>query len=94
MPIAFLKNDRSNPNFLFKNYACLLAKDTECVPVTIIINNCNSNKLILPVRALVSCSLMLTYSCKKDSINKRTVFSFLFYYTEANSSKLSIAVIS
>ena len=31
MPVAFLKNDRSSPNFLFKKYTCLLVKDAECV---------------------------------------------------------------
>ena len=65
MAVVFLKNDKSNPNFLFKKYVCLLAKGTECVPVTIIINKLYSNKLMLPVQALVSCSLMLTYSCEK-----------------------------
>ena len=38
MPVTFLKNDRSNPNFLLKKYVCLLAKDIDCVPVTVIIN--------------------------------------------------------
>ena len=47
MPVAFLKNDRSSPNFLLK-YASLLAKDTEFVPVRIIINKLYSNKLMLP----------------------------------------------
>ena len=36
MPAAFLKNDWSNPNFLFKKFACLLAR--VCVSVTIIIS--------------------------------------------------------
>ena len=64
--VAFLTNDRYKLNFLFKKYACLLAKDTERVHVTIIISKLHSNKLMLPVGALVSCSLMLTYFCKKE----------------------------
>ena len=35
MPVTFLKNDRPNPSFLLKKCACLLAKDTECVPVSL-----------------------------------------------------------
>ena len=66
MQVAFLENDQSNPSFLSKKYARLLAKDTECVPVTIIMIVLYSNKVMLPVGALVSCSLMLTYSCKKE----------------------------
>ena len=49
---CFPKNNKSNPNFLLKKYACLLAKDTECVPVTIIINKLYRNKPILPVGLL------------------------------------------
>ena len=51
MPVAFLKTDRSNPNFLLEKYACLLAKDTECVSI---ISELYSNKLMLPVGALAS----------------------------------------
>ena len=64
--VAFLKNDRSNPNFLFKNCACLLAKDTEYVPVTIIIGKLYSNKFMLLEGVVVSFGLMLTYSCKEE----------------------------
>ena len=46
MPVAFLKNDRSSPSFLLKKCAYLLAKDTECVSVTI--SKLYSNKLMLP----------------------------------------------
>ena len=80
------KNDRSNSNFLLKKYVCLVQK-TLCVCLSQSLSiNCNSNKPILPVRALVFCSLMLAYSCsylyvKNDSINKIIVFSFRFYYT-------------
>ena len=66
MPVAFLKKDWSNPNFLSKTYACLSAKNTDCVPITIIVSKLYSNKLmLLPVGVPVSCSLMLTCSCKK-----------------------------
>ena len=80
MPVALPKNDRFNSNFLFKKDACLLAKDTDCVSVTFIISKLYSNELILPVGALVCCSVMITCSCKNNSINKSTVFSFLFWY--------------
>ena len=68
MPVAFLKYYRSNLNFLSEKYTCLLAKDTECVPVTIIISKLYSNKLMLPVGLLIlaSCSVMLTNSCKNE----------------------------
>ena len=42
---------------------------TECLPVTIIIGKLYSNKLILPVGALVSC-----FRQQKQSINKRTEY--------------------
>ena len=38
IPVAFLKNDRSDPNFLSRKYAYLLAKDAECMPVKIIVS--------------------------------------------------------
>ena len=47
IPVAFLKVT----GFLFKKYACLL-------PVIIIICKLYSNKLMLPVKAFVSCSLI------------------------------------
>ena len=66
MPVAVLKMTGPIPVFPLKKYACLLAKDTaECVPVTIIISKLYGNELILPVGALVSCSLILTCSRKK-----------------------------
>ena len=52
-----------------------MVKDIECVPVIIIISKLYNSKLMLPVEALVSSSLM---------------FSFLFYYTRAKCFKLSI----
>ena len=78
-PSCFPQSDRSNPNFLFKKYAYILVKDTECVPVIIIISKFYSNKLMLPVKAFVSCSLM---------------FSFLFCHTWAKCLELSITGIS
>ena len=78
-PSCFPLGDRSNPNFLFKKYAYLLVKDTECVPVIIINSKLYSSKLMMPVKAFVSCSLM---------------FSFLFCYTWAKCFKLSITGIS
>ena len=73
-PSCFPQSDRSSPNFLIKKYTYLLLKDTECVPVIIIISKLYSNKLMLPVKAFVSCSLMS---------------SFLFCYTWAKYFKLS-----
>ena len=60
------RSDKSHRVIVALNYVCLLAKDTECVLVTIIINKLWSNKLILPMGALVSCTLLLIYSCKKE----------------------------
>ena len=40
MPDVFVKSDRSNHNFLFKKCACLFAKDTECVPVSLNYDRC------------------------------------------------------
>ena len=57
MPVGFLKNDRSNSNFLFKKYASLLVNGIGCVPVTIIIGKLYRNKLMLAVGTLVSCFL-------------------------------------
>ena len=51
--------------FSFKK-VCL--KDAECVPVIIIISKWYSNKVMLPVGAVVSCSLMLSCSCKKIAL--------------------------
>ena len=65
MAVAFLKNDRSNPNFLKRSVLCVCVK-RHSVPVTITISKLYSNKLMLPVGALASCSLMLTYSRKKE----------------------------
>ena len=59
------------PIFFSKNISVFLAKHPECVPVTITVYKLYSNKLMLPVGTLVSCNLMITYSRKKNSINKR-----------------------
>ena len=61
-PSCFPQNDGSNPNFLVKNYAYLSVEDTGCVPVMIIFSKVYSNKLMLPVEALVSCSLTFLFS--------------------------------
>ena len=53
-PVAFLKNDKSGPNFLSKKYAHLLAKDIEYVPVTVIMSKlqtcaaCRGSRLLFP----------------------------------------------
>ena len=65
MPVAFLRTDRSKLNFLFKKYACLPAKDTDLVLVTIIVSKLHGSKLMLSMGALVFCSLMLLILVKK-----------------------------
>ena len=52
LPVAFLENGKSGPNFLSEKYVSILAKDTEYVPVAIIISKLHSNKVMLPVRFL------------------------------------------
>ena len=53
MQVAFLKNDRFDPNFLLEKYT----KGTDCVPVTIISSKLYNNTLMMPVGALNSCFL-------------------------------------
>ena len=72
--LVALKNGKSNLNFLSKKYACLSVKGTECVPVTIIVSKLYSNRLMLPVGALVSFFQQADvnlFFLKKDRINKR-----------------------
>ena len=49
MLVAFLRND---PIFFLKSCVRLLAKYTECVPITIMITKLYGNKLMLPVGLL------------------------------------------